>query len=908
MAKKLRIVAYKIILNHIFLLLFLHVSLIPETTVLAKDNASSLKTIEDSSRITKPRPKILIFWASIGNGHLSASQGIADEVKKIYPEAEIILKDAREFQPLVRRKVVNHLYDFMTQRNPTGYDKWYQAHMKEGAEIASLGDLGIVDGQRPNAYLKYIKEVDPTMVISTQNHITEVMHRLRDQGELNKIPIAQVLTDYTDPVYFKRLGDKIEMSFVPHEKIREKFISYGMPENKVITSGIPVNPKARDTISPEAKREVYNSLGFTEKKPFVLITSGSAGVGDYSEMVKSIEKQANGKPVQIVAVTGRSKTNFQALNKLKSTVGSNIDLKVFPLVPQDQLYGYMKSADVVVGKTGGLTSTEIVAMGKKAVLLDINGGQETYNSKFFAENNLSLTTNRNDEIGTKVFQLLEDNELGEKIAKAQKEMRDMIHPESVADWALHQPAVPLSKSESIAIVPNEKRPLGARGPPVNEKVDARPKAAIFWDEAEVASVRLQLYRGSNKEVLASYYLHDGNKSGMIHFAELVQAARRQKAQGLKPSVKLMIDGWGPERWLDAKVKPEIIKALELEGVEVKIFNQVDLSTKKTYLNPNNFKRSHAKTLIIDGEYLIEGDRNVQNVNFRLQKTNGQSGKSYKSIEAVVKDENIANDARDFFIKQFDGPLATPIDTSKVSDEALKRAQRSINRYIKQLDEPGLAAIRDLVKLEDRLTPVKSIKYVHDVPGKDGYKLEGKGVANAIKEMVDTAYDEVRITSPYVRPVPDLEESLVEAAKKGKKVRLQTVAEHITDAPITIRAFENQAMALQERGLEVLQHQGPDFAHAKIVEAGRAMDGMGNPIGEKRSMITTHNMNPRSVYTDTETGIIIEDDAFANKVREFTDGLGSESIPFNKPKRSFSDSCKKKFLELILNVPVVNKQI
>jgi UDP-N-acetylglucosamine:LPS N-acetylglucosamine transferase len=131
-------------------------------------------------------------------------------------------------------------------------------------------------------------------------------------------------------------------------------------------------------------------------------------------------------------------------------------LKVLPLIPQDEMLKYLKSSEVIVGKSGGLTATEVAALGKKAVLLDIMGGQESYNSRFFEQKHLSLMTNDLNQIGTLTERLLHDKKLGDQINKAQAELRAQLKPNVVAQWIAEQRAIPLSRSNLYSL--NQRKP------------------------------------------------------------------------------------------------------------------------------------------------------------------------------------------------------------------------------------------------------------------------------------------------------------------------------------------------------------------------------------------------------------------------------------------------------------------
>ncbi|MDO9612308.1 MAG: UDP-N-acetylglucosamine--LPS N-acetylglucosamine transferase, partial [Serpentinimonas sp.] len=57
----------------------------------------------------QPR-KIVIFYSSIGHGHISAAQAIEQEIGRLAPDARVVLQDIREFMHPLWRRVDERLY------------------------------------------------------------------------------------------------------------------------------------------------------------------------------------------------------------------------------------------------------------------------------------------------------------------------------------------------------------------------------------------------------------------------------------------------------------------------------------------------------------------------------------------------------------------------------------------------------------------------------------------------------------------------------------------------------------------------------------------------------------------------------------------------------------------------------
>lgn len=428
--------------------------------------------------------------------------------------------------------------------------------------------------------------------------------------------------------------------------------------------------------------------------------------------------------------------------------------------------------------------------------------------------------------------------------------------------------------------------------PLCASVNSRPapvEKALFLDnEVDVASMRLHFLQKEMKEVRAAYYQLDGNKTGGILFSELIAAAKR----GAK--VRLILDSWNPEDWIDQRVKPQMYKALMEGGVEIRIFNPVDPSSITTYFNPNNFTRMHDKLLILSGQEVVTtGDRNIQNSNFRIQKRKGMKDLSYRSVEVVVQSRNMIEQTEAYFDKMWE--LAEPPDVSRVTDFELETAKKGLNNIFKIIRSKDFTN----VDWSSRLRKVDGIDFLHDVPGEKGIT---PGIAHGIVEILKTAQKSITIYSPYTYVTPIFMTAIKDALQRKVKVRLVLPSWKSIDTPFTMQHFEAQAKELQAMGIQILQHNGSDFMHAKMA----IVDG-------EKVFIGSFNFNQRSEKTDYETGFVvkaIEEPEFSRDVVEFDRQFQAvESAPFTPSKKTMLESLKIIFLRLMTRlIPFIRHQI
>ncbi|PHJ38929.1 hypothetical protein P378_06360 [Desulforamulus profundi] len=160
---------------------------------------------------------------------------------------------------------------------------------------------------------------------------------------------------------------------VAAESLVKAFADHGIKLSKIKATGIPIDPSFAVPKDRDLLRRQWN---LNPKLPAILIMGGGLGMGPLGEVVK--ELASAGLPCQLVVVCGR---NEQLRNKL---------LKMLPGLPgRVEVLGYvtniqdlMAVCDLMVGKAGGLTSSEAMASGLPMFITDPIPGQEERNAEF----------------------------------------------------------------------------------------------------------------------------------------------------------------------------------------------------------------------------------------------------------------------------------------------------------------------------------------------------------------------------------------------------------------------------------------------------------------------------------------------------------------------------------------------
>lgn len=214
-----------------------------------------------------------------------------------------------------------------------------------------------------------IRKFAPDVIISTQMIPAAMTSYLKQRG---KVPASMigVLTDFGVHDFWKQKG--IDRYCVAHESILENEAA-STPSRAVVT-GVPLMPDFAFPMSqPEARRE----LGLPDGAPVVLVLGGGLGLSVDAAAMSLLQRQTT---THVIAMPGKNHKARAALDQLAAQHPQR--LKVCDWT--DRMDIYLRAADIVVGKPGGISVAEALACGRPLLATRSLGGQEGFNIDFLA--------------------------------------------------------------------------------------------------------------------------------------------------------------------------------------------------------------------------------------------------------------------------------------------------------------------------------------------------------------------------------------------------------------------------------------------------------------------------------------------------------------------------------------------
>jgi processive 1,2-diacylglycerol beta-glucosyltransferase len=304
--------------------------------------------------------KILILYATAGAGHKKAAEAIFAAALKDNPS--VSLKDIVTFMPPCAARLYSDGYTFLIRRLPWIWGLLYFLSDTPALRALNVHVRRFVNRLTCKSLITFLRETKPDIVISTQFLASEIVSYAKQALGL-PITLITVVTDFG--VHNFWLAPQTDIYCCASEVTRRILLKKGVADSAIRITGIPLDQKFLNV----ASREACAAGIAVDKDAFTaLIVTGGIGAGPIEEIVDLLKDD-----IQLLVVCGNNNVLYQ---KLKNKNYGNV--RVFGFV--DTIPDLMRASDVVITKSGGLTVTEGLAMGKPMVFFFLIPGQESINA------------------------------------------------------------------------------------------------------------------------------------------------------------------------------------------------------------------------------------------------------------------------------------------------------------------------------------------------------------------------------------------------------------------------------------------------------------------------------------------------------------------------------------------------
>lgn len=339
--------------------------------------------------------RILILSASIGTGHVRAAEAVKAALNAVFPEAIVAHEDFLQHTNAAFRNLYSNLYLKLAKESPELLGWFYDVNnhpWKNQQQRLSLERLN-------TAPLRdLLRRYAPDVVVSTHFLPAEIISWLTCRGKTS-VPNVVVTTDIEINAMW--LCHHYAHYFVAIEETRQHLCRLGFDPERITASGIPIDPVFS---VPKRKHEMRKKYGLSEDAPVVVFTSGGHGAGRVLEIIDEILEVS--QPMQLVCMCAKNQELFNTLNEKLQNLQTRHH--VVPVPYTDCIDEWFCAADIIVGKSGGLTTAEALARGCALVIVDPIPGQEERNADHLLEEGVALRCNNLSILPFKLEQLLKD--------------------------------------------------------------------------------------------------------------------------------------------------------------------------------------------------------------------------------------------------------------------------------------------------------------------------------------------------------------------------------------------------------------------------------------------------------------------------------------------------------------------
>ncbi|MBE7369460.1 cardiolipin synthase ClsB [Ramlibacter pallidus] len=323
-----------------------------------------------------------------------------------------------------------------------------------------------------------------------------------------------------------------------------------------------------------------------------------------------------------------------------------------------------------------------------------------------------------------------------------------------------------------------------------------------------------------REVRLETYIFDFNESG----AEVAYALERAARRGV--AVQVVVDGLG-----SGDLPPAQLQRLEMAGVQWHVYSPTGTLG---LLWPGQWRRLHRKLCVVDGAVGFCGGINI---------LDDFHDPNHGALEAPRLD----------FAVRVTGPLVARMQ------ETMERLWRRIEA-VRRLRSAHLRGTLTSLRASGTRAAVPAPPVLsHGLPRAKAALLLRDNLRNravierAYLRAIGRAHREVIIANAYFVPGARMRRALVNAARRGVHVRLllQGRYEYFMQYYASRPVFG----ALLRAGVEITEYE-PSFLHAKVA----VVDGHWATVGSS-------NLDPLSLLLAREANVIVEDRAFAHRLRQ-----------------------------------------
>ncbi|MGN1200791.1 MAG: glycosyltransferase [Candidatus Caccovivens sp.] len=346
--------------------------------------------------------KVLILTVTAGNGHNSAANAMKNKLEENGYEVKVV-DIIKEYTCKLNSWVVDKGYNIAVGHLRPIYDMFYDAFLKYDVRKAPTCPAQASVKELSGKLLQLIYDFEPDVIYGTSYYCGMALSNLK---RVYKIPAKTIvcMLDYVVSPFWEASIEGVDYLTLSNEYFRQELLDKGFDNSQLECTGIPVGEKFGNFVD---KCEARKKFGLKEDLFTVFIFYGGGHWhGGYS-VLKTLVKHFK-EPLQIVIVNGHDEKTKLKIDKELKHYPSNLHIKNIGFSKEVDII--MSASDVMIGKGGGLSTTESINKMLPLVATTKLPGQEYYNVKFLEQQGVGFTFKNKKALLTAIKNLYKNPE------------------------------------------------------------------------------------------------------------------------------------------------------------------------------------------------------------------------------------------------------------------------------------------------------------------------------------------------------------------------------------------------------------------------------------------------------------------------------------------------------------------
>jgi putative cardiolipin synthase len=411
---------------------------------------------------------------------------------------------------------------------------------------------------------------------------------------------------------------------------------------------------------------------------------------------------------------------------------------------------------------------------------------------------------------------------------------------------------------------------------IQPQLDSHPGESGFYllpSGIDAFVARILLINAAERTLDLQYYIFHGDITPKLVVDRMLAAADR----GVR--IRLLVDDW------NIQGKDFTLAMIDTHpNIEVRVFNPIAGSRSSFLSRPLHYlfgaerikNRMHNKAFVVDNTVAIVGGRNIGDEYFQAQHDVNFADLDLMAVGPIAKEVSAGFD--EYWNHELAIPIRAFVSQSPAEEDVQKarlileqhREAMKATEYGKKLRESDL-----LKRLEAGRLPVVwgQGEVLYDRPGRVNASEPpdpSNSMGPRLREIIEEAQSEALMISPYFVPREGGVKMFTRMRDRGVTVKILTNSLASNDVPIAHGGYARYRKDLLRLGVDLFElrpspGQREKKDHTQMGgSSGAALHAKTFILDREVLFVGTLNLDPRSVWFDTQNGIVVRSQTLAGQ--------------------------------------------